>query len=206
MDVLSIHPSSAGGAAAAAAELLPEVVVVESWMPDLQGADVAAAVKRSSPDSKVILLSGQHRPDQIEHAISSGADGFLPKSISVEMLAEGIRRAHGGESPVFGKQLDHLVERMSFRHAKSREALARLESLSKRERSVLSWLSMGASTETIAEELFISPTTVKNHVKHILAKTQTSSREELLYLARLAGTVTPAPTTQDFPFTRPQRG
>lgn len=200
MDILSEHSTSGGGAVAAASEHLPNVVVADAWMPDLQTAHLTEALKRRSPDTKVILLSSQHRADQIQQAIAAGADGFLPKAVKVDVLAEGIRRAHAGESPVFGRELDHMVGTMNRRHELSQKAMQRLGGLTRRERVVLSWLALGASTDAIAQGLFISPSTVKNHIKHVLAKTVTSSREELLAVARLAGVVAAAPTTQDFPF------
>ncbi|MGH2810359.1 MAG: response regulator, partial [Actinomycetota bacterium] len=74
MNVLDVHPGSAAGVAAAASEFLPDVVVSEAWMSDLQGADAVAAIKRAVPESRIILLSGAHRPDQIRRAIAAGAD------------------------------------------------------------------------------------------------------------------------------------
>lgn len=199
-EVPSVHPTTGEAAVALASELLPDVLVCDAWLPDLPGPALVERSRSAASGSKLILLSAHHRPDHVEKILDMGAAGFLPKSIRLDRLADGIRRAHDGEIPIFSKELKNMVEAMRQRHRESERALRLLDPLTSRERTVLAWLASGASTDVIAEALFISPTTVKNHVKHLLSKTGTGTRTELLALARLAGAVAAPPSTHTFPF------
>ncbi|MGH2771941.1 MAG: LuxR C-terminal-related transcriptional regulator [Actinomycetota bacterium] len=197
IDVMDLHPASGRGTVAASGEHLPDVTVAGAWMPDMSGAEMAAKIARATPNTRVILVSAQYSLQQVTEAIAAGAAGYVPSSISVAKMAEGILRAHAGESPVFGRELGQMMSAMDWRLAQSHEALKRLGDLTGRERTIMGWLATGASPEEIARHLFITPKTVKNHLQNILRKTGSGSRQELLQLGRSSGMLASLPSAHD---------
>ncbi|MFN2606561.1 MAG: LuxR C-terminal-related transcriptional regulator [Acidimicrobiales bacterium] len=166
--------------------LRPDVALVDYWMPAMEGPAVTRAAASSSPRTKVLLLSWLHGPIQIREALASGAAGFLPKSIGLDELEAAIRRAHQGEPLVYGPQLAKLAGDIEARYQDASEQTGRLDTLSPREVEVLQLLGDGRTPHEIAEALFISQGTVKNHIHRILRKTGAQSQLEAVAMARRA--------------------
>ena len=176
---VSVVGEAATGAEAVAMveELLPDVVLMDLVMPDLDGIEAARRIRDLSPTTKVIVLTSYAEDEKIFPAIKAGAAGYLLKDVEPGEIAEGIRRVQRGEALLHPK----IAARVMREVTKEAEG----EVLTARELEVLSGLSRGLSNKAIAEELVVSEKTVKTHVSNILAKLHLADRTQAaLYAVR----------------------
>ena len=168
-----------------AKELQPDIVLLDILMPGGSGLEVIGDILLVSPSSKVLLLTASESEEDLLAGVKAGARGYLTKDIPVpELIAAIDAVAAGGAalSPTMaGKLID--VAHQLFRHG---ELLAlRQPTLTGREIEVLELVAQGNTSRQIAELLFISAHTVKNHIRNILDKLGLHSRSEaVLYAAR----------------------
>lgn len=187
IDVVPESPERVASAIDALRRHRPDVVVYDFWLLGMDGAAAVRRIRSSWPETRVLVTSWCHGTAHIQAALSAGASGFLPKSLRVAQVAEAVNKAVAGENLVFAEQLAGLVDGIEARWQGSIEGRQRLASLTRREMQVLQVLSEGATLTGAAEQLSISPGTLKNHVHHILAKTATVSHVEAVSMAREAG-------------------
>ena len=173
--------------AVAAVSVKPEIALIDYWMPVMDGPAITAALRSWAPGVRVLLTSWMHRTDDISRALGAGAAGFLPKSLTVEKVAEAIRRAHSGESTVFAAELMEVAGKIRQRDRESEKQHQSLLSLTPREVQVLVRLSQGQGTAEIGKTLGISKATVDRHVQGILRKFGAGSRLEAIAMARESG-------------------
>lgn len=189
---LAVHgrfPHSGVATVSAARDLQPDVAVIDYWLAGMDGPAVLRAVTEHSPDTKVVNLSWFHGSDHVQQALAAGAVAFLPKSISVERVAEAVRRAHAGQCPVFAEELGDLTEAIDQRGDHARQMAQRLARLSPRELEVLRLAGAGLKADEISDRLVISAGTVRNHINSALRKTDTHSQQRLLAVARDHGVI-----------------
>jgi len=167
----------------------PDILLVEYWMDGMQAPAIVQSLRGSVPDCKSIVLSWFHGAAEVQNCLSAGAVGFLPQSGTVDRLVEAIRLALQGEVPVFAAELRGMMQTIERRSEESGQAWIKLSTLTRRELQILALLSMGLSVQQIAERVFISPKTARNHVDNMLAKTETHSQAEMLNLARTHGLI-----------------
>ena len=168
-------------AVARARELLPDVVLMDVRMIPGDGIAACAGIKEALPSAKVVMLTASEEESDLSAAIRAGASGYLLKEVPVEELARGIRAVHAGQplvSPAMAAKL--LTEFASLARA---EEIAPGGRLTDRELEVLRLVARGLSNRAIAEQLFISENTVKNHVRNILEKLELHSRMEAVVYA-----------------------
>ena len=189
LDVAPEYPSSGSSAVEAATRLQPDVALVDYRMPDAEGPEIVRRIRQSCPGVKTILLSWFHGTREIEEALDSGAVGFFTRSLGVDQVAEGVRRAFGGESPVFLKELEELFGALSKRADAAAFELEQLQSLSPRELEVLTLLALDHTVQEVADEMGIRLPTVKMYIRKMLKKTGAFSTQEVLVKARLAGLI-----------------
>jgi len=173
-------------AVAKAESLAPDVVLMDVRMPRLNGIDAARRIRDLSPGTRIIMLTVSDEEDDLYEAIKAGANGYLLKEISVEEVAEAIRAVVQGQSLIspsmaskllseFNSLAKKAAERQQFPHP----------ALTTRELEVLKLVAKGMSNREVAEGLFISENTVKNHVRNILEKLHLHSRmEAVIYAVR----------------------
>ena len=177
--------TTAADAVQQAKELQPDIVLLDILMPGGSGLEVVGDILLVSPSSKVLLLTASESEADLLAGVKAGARGYLTKDIPVpELIAAIDAVAAGGAalSPTMaGKLID--VAHQLFGH---RELLAlRQPTLTGREIEVLELVAQGNTSRQIAELLFISANTVKNHIRNILDKLGLHSRSEaVLYAAR----------------------
>jgi NarL family two-component system response regulator LiaR len=158
------------------AQIRPDVVLMDMVMPDMDGVTATRAIRRQFPEVQVIALTSFKDKGLVQDALQAGAIGYLLKDVSADVLAEAIRAAHAGRATLSPEAAQELV------HAAARPPTPGHD-LTGREREVLALLVEGLSNTQIAERLGISPSTIKSHVSHILAKLGVASRTEAATLA-----------------------
>lgn len=166
-----------------ALEMRPDVILMDVQMPRLNGVDATAQLCRQWPEAKVIILTTFDRDDYVYQGVRAGALGYLLKDAPANRLIETIRRVHAGEVFIQPEIASRALREMM------RPTAATTEPLSEREREVLLLLAQGASNKYMAEKLFITEGTVKNHVSNILAKLQAENRTQAADIARKQGLV-----------------
>jgi DNA-binding NarL/FixJ family response regulator len=154
----------------------PDLVVCDLNMPNGGGIKVA---KTCGEETSIVMLTVSEQERDLLEAVAAGAQGYLVKSTPGPELRAALVRAARGE-PVFSSHLASLVLGEFRRMAK--EATGS-NPLSEREREVLQHVARGYSYKEIGERLFISPKTVENHVRNILAKLQLNRKQELIRYA-----------------------
>lgn len=174
----------------------PDVVLLDYWMPGIEGPASSGQVLRGLEGFKVVFLSWFfankpwfNPPGDIERVIRAGAVGFLPKHCRVDQVAEAVRLAHQGENPVLAEALKELLERMRGRRQHAGEMWEQLARLTPREIEILQLLAEGTTVAEAAAALYISPATLRTHVTRILQKTGTHSQVAAIATARNFGII-----------------
>jgi DNA-binding NarL/FixJ family response regulator len=176
--------ASAAALFALVADTRPQVILLDIRMPGQNGVETAARLKRDWPDIKVIVLSTYDDDEYLFGAIRAGADGYLLKSASPEVLADAIRQTHAGER-LLGTGLVDKVLRGFQQLAQDK---TRAESgLSDQELEVLRLVAGGATNKEIAEKLYWSEATVKRKVQDILEKLGVANRPQAVAEAARRG-------------------
>lgn len=196
LEPIQEHAAIAADAIEAVERHEPDVVLLDYWMPGIDGPGASAKVLSRLHGFKVIFLSWFYAnkpwfdaPGDIERVLAAGAVGFLPKHCRLEHVAEAIRCAHGGEAPVMKEYLDELIGRMRGRREHASEIWEQLARLTPREIEILQVLADGMSVTEAAAALFISPATMRTHVQRILHKTGTHSQVAAIAKARNYGII-----------------
>lgn len=183
--------ADAGEALRRAAELQPDVILLDNHMPGVAGVDVLPALQQAAPAARILMLTVSEDSDTMSQALQRGAQGYLLKTVDIEVLVAAIERALRGEPTVSPEMTGKLVSAFQALQAAPPVAATPpapadpLDSLSAREREILREIAAGASNKEIARTLAIAETTVKIHVQHILRKLNLSSRVQAAVL--LAG-------------------
>jgi two-component system NarL family response regulator len=171
-------------AIAKAEELAPDVVLMDVRMPRINGIEATQAIRDRVPTTKILMLTVSDEDSDLYEAIKAGASGYLLKEVSVEEVADSIRAVMQGESKITPSMASKLINEFSAmsKRADERQRLP-APALTARELEVLKLVAKGMSNREIADELFISENTVKNHVRNILEKLHLHSRMEAVMYA-----------------------
>ena len=152
-------------------QLLPDVLLLDLVMPDMNGIEVIEGVRERGLETIIIALTNFKEVDLVQGALEAGATSYLLKNVSAEELALAIRNAVSGKPTLAPEAAQVLISSMK------RPKVSDFD-LTEREVEVLRLLTKGKSNNEIAEHLFISSSTVKNHVSSIIAKLGVKSRTE----------------------------
>ena len=167
-------------------ELMPDVVLMDVRMPRRSGIEATQRIKEEMPHVKIVVLTNSDEEADLYEAIKAGASGYLLKEISSEEVADAIRsvvQGHSRISPAMASKLLTEFQAMSKR-TDDRQPLAPPK-LTERELQILRLVAKGLGNRDIAQQLFISENTVKNHIRNILEKLQLHSRmEAVIYAVR----------------------
>lgn len=170
----------------AALKLKPDIVVMDIGLPRLDGIAATQKIKSALPQVHVVILTSHTTENEVIGALSSGADAYCVKGTSVDRLLTAIDAAREGAS-----YLDPQVARQVMEHLKPtspQDALA-IGQLSQRELEVLKLMVEGHSNPEIAAVLYLSPNTVKTHVRGIMNKLAVDDRVQAAVVALRAGLV-----------------
>src|ERR1700730_3530574 len=173
-------------AIAKAEELVPDVVLMDVRMPRVNGIEAARRIRALLPSTRVLMLTVSDEEDDLYEAIKAGANGYLLKEISVEEVAGAIHAVVQGQSLISPSMASKLLNEFNSLAKKADERQQfPAPTLTSRELEVLKLVAKGMSNREIADGLFISENTVKNHVRNILEKLHLHSRmEPVIYAVR----------------------
>lgn len=177
----------------AARRLRPDVVLMDLRMPRLDGVAATAELRSGVRPPAVIALTTFATDDHVFRALEAGASGFLLKDTPPLELVRAVRLAASGGSvlsPAVTRQvIAHFTAFSAGDRARRREALARLDPLTARERQVLVEIGRGRSNAEIAARLHMSEATVKSHITRLFEKLSAANRVQLAMAAFRAGLV-----------------
>jgi two-component system, NarL family, response regulator LiaR len=177
-DDLQLAGEAESGAAAIqlCAEVLPDVILMDMVMPDMDGAAATRTIRQQFPQVQVIALTSFKEGDLVKNALEAGAIGYLLKDVSADELAGAIRAAHAGRATLSPEAAQALVE------TANQPSVPRHD-LTERELEVLALMVEGLNNIQIAGRLTVSSSTIKSHVSNILSKLGVASRTEAVTLA-----------------------
>lgn len=155
----------------------PNVVLMDYRLPDGDGLDAVKKILGKYPETHIVMLTGSGSPDLLARSIEAGCVGLLSKDRPIDDVLSAVRSAARGELVIRSDEFSSLLGQLR----KTPEQKTHL--LTARELEVLQKLGRGNSTETIAEDLFISVNTVRNHVANILSKLGVHSKLEAVAIA-----------------------
>jgi DNA-binding NarL/FixJ family response regulator len=158
------------------AHAAPDVVVMDLNMPRMSGVEATRRLAEVAPSTRVLVLTVSADDETVADAVEAGANGYLLKDASGDEIAAGVRAAAAGEALISPRIAAHLLERLRPDEGGSGFVARDRAGLTDREREVLRLLAAGRDNAGIAQELFISPRTVKNHISSILAKLHVKNR------------------------------
>jgi two-component system, NarL family, response regulator DegU len=173
-------------AVALALTVRPDVILMDVTMPEIDGVEACRQVRAQLPDTKVVMLTMHADQGVLTSAIRAGATGYLVKDCSTEEIASAVRMAAGGEtalSPQLAASMLNEVRRWDQPHKEEERVVT------KREEEVLQLIADGCSTPEVAEKLYISQKTVKNHLASIYQKLDARDRTQAVLQAVRMGIV-----------------
>lgn len=177
---------------------LPEVILLDNHLPGVRGVEAIPTLKKTYPGARTLMLTVSENEEDLAAAMLAGADGYLLKTAETEQLCDSIEKVLAGECVISPDMMTKFVT--AFRpksqvHQEGRLNLVlqpvsedgSIETLSPREREILSLVAQGESNKGIARVLDIAETTVKVHIQHIFRKLNLTSRVQAAVFAAARG-------------------
>jgi DNA-binding NarL/FixJ family response regulator len=172
---------------------LPDVVLMDLTMPELDGLGATRLLTAELPQIAVVVLTASEEDDDLFEAVKSGAQGFLPKDLEASRffeLLDGVTRGEPALTPALARKVLN-----AFARPEPKPEAATADALTDREREVLELLVQGVtSNRELAERLFVSENTVKYHLRNILQKLHLQNRAQVIAYAVRHGLVDPGNT------------
>jgi len=156
---------------------LPDVVLMDLQMPEMNGIDAIAAIRSEYPDARIVVLTTYKGDMQAIRAFKAGASGYLLKSMLRKELLDTIRLVHAGKKRIPPEIASEIAEHHSD------------DTLTQREIEVLQHVATGAANKMVAGHLGISEETVKAHMRSILAKLSANDRTHAVMIALKRGII-----------------
>lgn len=154
----------------------PDVLLLDINMPKLNGIDTLRRLRDLGVETKIIMLTIHEDREYLYETLRMGADGYILKDCDADSLIKAIRDVKSGKMYVQPSIASMLIEGIDGKADESNEILQKVKSLTKREYEVLTLIAEGLNNKDIADKLFISEKTVKNHVSSIFKKIGVNDR------------------------------
>src|SRR5579872_1501440 len=163
------------------AALDPDVLLLDLRMPNLDGLGTLRALRESGARTRVIILTASGEESELAEVMRTGSSGVVLKDSDSDRIIKAIRKVHAGEIWMDSRAMQAVIK--GFSSPRSTPAREPAQTLSHREREIVPLIAQGHRNRDIAEKLFISEQTVKNHLHHIFDKLGVSDRLELALYA-----------------------
>jgi DNA-binding NarL/FixJ family response regulator len=163
----------------------PTVVLMDIRMPELDGLEATRRILAADPAARILILTTFDLDEYIYEALRAGASGFVLKDDPPEQLIAAIHTVAAGDALLSPAVTKRVIER--FAHIQRPTPPRELEELTGRELDILRLIAQGLSNSEIGERLYISETTVKTHVTHVLQKLNLRDRVQAVVLAHQSG-------------------
>ncbi|MGI5194838.1 response regulator [Streptomyces sp. CA-288835] len=164
-------------------ELVPDVVLMDVRMPEMDGVEAVAVLRGRAPECRVVMLTTFDDEEYVVQALRAGAHGYLLKDLPAEELAHAVRLAHAGVTQLDSSVARHLTAALPTPRPTESPAVV----LSPRETDILRLVAQGHTNREIAARLYLSEGTVKNHVSRILTRLSLRDRTQAALRARDLG-------------------
>ena len=174
-------------------ELLPDLILMDVKMPVCDGLEATQRIKTESPEITIVMLTVSEDDEKVFEAIRLGAQGYLLKSISSNVMLSSLRGAVRGEAAItraLGGRILEEFRRVS--HGGVSGSTEKMLSLTMREQEVLRLVAEGETNKEIAQSLNVSIHTVKSHMRKILSKLHLKRRQEAVQYAKQEGLIHPS--------------
>jgi DNA-binding NarL/FixJ family response regulator len=168
----------------------PGLILMDIRMPELDGLQATKRILATDPGARILILTTFDLDEYVFEALRAGASGFVLKDDSPEQLISAIRTVAAGDALLSPAITKRVIQKFAGRPRP--DPPKELDDLSERERDVLRLMSNGLSNAEIGKELYISETTVKTHVTHILQKLNLRDRVQAVVLAYQTGLFEPS--------------
>jgi DNA-binding NarL/FixJ family response regulator len=176
--------------------LLPQVVLMDVRMPNMNGIDATRRILACGVASRVLILTTFDLDEYVYEALRAGASGFLLKDVTARQLVDGVRVVAAGEALLAPTVTRRLLERFApTLPGGEPQPLPALESLTDRELEILTLLASGLSNAELGAKLYLSEPTIKTHLSSIFRKLGVRDRVQAVIAAFDAGLVEPAART-----------
>jgi len=169
-----------------AASLRPDVILMDVSMPEIDGVEATRQIRERQADVCIVMLTMHADQDVLADAIRAGANGYLVKDCSTDEIASAIETVAGGETALSPR----LAASMLAEVRRQEDQAEQTRVITKREEEVLQHIADGCSTPEVAERLYISQKTVKNHLASIYQKLDARDRTQAVLQAVRMGIVT----------------
>ena len=166
----------------AAQSLNPDVALVDLVMPEMDGQEMALAVRKSKPGIKIMMLTGTEVDDRVYDLVAAGIEGYVLKNIEPGELVRAIRAVAHGEAYLHPDVMKKVLAQLQPQHAPA-------VSLTPRELEILAWMSTPNTYRQIAAQLSVSEETVRSHAKSILEKMKQPNRSQAVLAAVKTGLI-----------------
>jgi DNA-binding NarL/FixJ family response regulator len=170
----------------------PSVILMDIRMPELDGLEATRRILAEDDNARVLILTTFDLDEYVYEALSAGASGFVLKDDSPEQLLAAIRTVAAGDALISPTITKKVIKQ--FARLPRPDPPKELDELSERERDVFRLMARGLSNGEIGQELYISETTVKTHVTHVLQKLGLRDRVQAVVLAYRTGVFEETPT------------
>lgn len=167
-------------------DLHPDVILMDVTMPEMDGVEATRQIKHDRPDVRVVMLTMHADQEVLASAIRAGASGYLVKDCSTEEIASAVRMAASGETALSPQLAASMLDEVRKLDQPANEED---RVITKREEEVLQLIADGCSTPEVAERLYISQKTVKNHLASIYQKLDARDRTQAVLQAVRMGIV-----------------
>lgn len=161
-----------------AKRLNPDIVLVDLVMPEMDGQQMALALRRSNPTIKILMLTGTEVDDRVFDLVAAGIEGYVLKQIEPAELVRAIHAVVNGEAYLHPDVMKKVVSRMQQQLQQPP-----LISLTPRELEVLEWMASSNTYRQIAKQLSVSEETIRSHAKNILEKMGQPNRSQAVLFA-----------------------
>jgi len=165
-----------------AKSLNPDIVLADLVMPEIDGQEMALALRQSNPNIKIMMLTGTEVDDRVIDLVAVGIEGYVLKNIEPGELVRAIRVVAHGEAYLHPDVMKKVLTQLHPRHTPA-------VSLTPRELEVLEWMTTPSTYKQIAVHLSVSEETVRSHAKNILEKMQQPNRAQAVLMAVKMGII-----------------